>query len=265
MDIKTYVLKRKQYLKDKITRDGGTPSLAIIQVNDDFASNKYIAGKINDAKEVGINATLIKLPETTAMEVVLRKIKKLNKDPHINGIIVQLPLPKHIDENIIKEAISPAKDVDGFHPLSRFKACTPLGIVNYLKNEGIEISGKNVVIIGRSNIVGKPAALLFLAEDGNVTVLHSRTKAEDLKRYVANADIIVVAVGRKHFINDEHTLKKSAVLVDVGINRNDDGSLTGDIKPGRGVFLQTPVPGGVGLLTRLTLLENVMEAYLHGI
>ena len=265
MDIKTYVLKRKQNLKERILKDGGSPSLVIIQVNDDFASNKYVAGKINDAREVGISAKLIKMPETTRLDELLKKIKKLNKDPHVNGIIVQLPLPKHIDENIVKEAINPAKDVDGFHPLSRFKACTPLGIINYLKDEGVEIRGKNVVIIGRSNIVGKPAAMLFLEEDGNVTVLHSKTSREDLKNYVANADIMVVAVGRKHFINDEHTLKNSAVLVDVGINRDEDGKLTGDIKPGRDVYLQTPVPGGVGLLTRLTLLENVLEAYLHGI
>lgn len=264
MDIKTYVLKRKEVLKQEISKSGAKPNLIIIQVNDDFASNKYIAGKIKDAEEVGIVATLLKLPETTSEDYLLSLINKLNSDTIIHGIIVQLPLPRHISEDKVKLAISPSKDVDGFHPLSHFKACTPLGIVNYLKAEKIDIRSKNVVILGRSNIVGKPAALLFLKEDANVTILHSKTKPSDRDYFLQNADIIVVAVGIRHFLNDQN-LKTSAIVVDVGINRNDDGSLTGDTKPGLKVKMQTPVPGGVGLLTRLTLLENVWEAYNNGI
>lgn len=264
MDIKTYVLKRKEVLKQEISKSGANPNLIIIQVNDDFASNKYIAGKIKDAEEVGIVATLLKLPETTSEDYLLSLINKLNSDTIIHGIIVQLPLPRHISEDKVKLAISPSKDVDGFHPLSHFKACTPLGIVNYLKAEKIDIRSKNVVILGRSNIVGKPAALLFLKEDANVTILHSKTKPSDRDYFLRNADIIVVAVGIRHFLNDQN-LKPSAIVVDVGINRNDDGSLTGDTKPGLKVKMQTPVPGGVGLLTRLTLLENVWEAYNNGI
>lgn len=264
MDIKTYVLKQKDILKQEISKSGATPNLIIIQVNDDFASNKYIGGKIKDAEEVGIRTTLVKLDEKTSEEHVLSLIEKLNSDPVIHGIIVQLPLPRHISEDKVKMAISPAKDVDGFHPLSKFKACTPLGIVNYLKSEGYELKSKNVVILGRSNIVGKPAALLFLKEDANVTILHSKTLKEDREYYLHNADIIVVAVGIKHFLDYPH-LKKSALVVDVGINRNNDGTLSGDTLPGLDVKLQTPVPGGVGLLTRLTLLENVWEAYKNGI
>ena len=165
MDIKTYVLKRKQNLKERILKDGGTPSLIIIQVNDDFASNKYVAGKINDAREVGISAKLIKMPETTRLDELLKKIKKLNKDPHVNGIIVQLPLPKHIDENIVKEAINPAKDVDGFHPVNVGKMvigkadylpCTPAGIQQLLVRSGVKTDGAEVV--GHHALDGQLAA-----------------------------------------------------------------------------------------------------------
>lgn len=264
MDIKTYVLNQKDRLRQKITASKGAPELVIIQANDDFASDKYIAGKQKDAAEVGIISRLIKLPTTTSEVELLNVISTINDDPNVHGLIVQLPLPKHINEDRVKAHINPKKDVDGFHPLSKFKACTPLGIINYLKAENVEIRGKNAVIIGRSNIVGKPAAALFLAEDANVTILHSKTSKEDLDFYVRHADIIVVAVGRKHFLDNPY-LKSSAVIVDVGINRNEDGTLTGDVKPGLNVALQTPVPGGVGLLTRLTLLENVWEAYVNGI
>ncbi len=264
MDIKTYVLNQKESLRQKIKEASQKPNLTIIQVNDDFASDKYIAGKLKDAKEVGMDASLIKLDIATPESEVVSLIEQLNRDKRVHGIIVQLPLPKHISETRIKHSISPTKDVDGFHPLSKFKACTPLGIVNYLKAEKHEIRSKNVVILGRSNIVGKPAALLFLEEDANVTILHSKTLQADREYYLRNADIVVVAVGIKHFL-DYPLLKKSAIVVDVGINRSDDGTLTGDVKPGLDVLLQTPVPGGVGLLTRLTLLENVWEAFIHGI
>ena len=264
MEIKTYVLNRKEILKQQISEIGVTPKLVIIQVNDDFASSKYINGKLKDAAEVGINAEHIKLPFTTTEDELLSLVNILNNDKNIHGIIVQLPLPKHIDELKVKVAVSPLKDVDGFHPLSKFKACTPLGIMNYLKAENTNFVGKNAVVIGRSNIVGKPVAAMLLEESANVTILHSKTTKEDMENYLSNADIIVVAVGIRHFLH-EQKVKEDAVIVDVGINRSDDGTLAGDVYPGLKVKLQTPVPGGVGLLTRLTLLENVWEAFKNGI
>lgn len=262
--IKDFVAARKEILRTIITLKEIPPHLVIIQVNDDFASNKYIAGKINDAHEVQMKATLIKLAVTITEEDLIAVINENNVNKNVHGIIVQMPLPKHINEEKIKHAINPAKDVDGFHPLSKFNACTPFGIINYLKAEKVNIEGENVLIIGRSNIVGKPAAALFLQENANVTIVHSRTKEKDLNNFLQNAKIVVVAVGRPYFIHKQ-IIRKDAVLIDVGINRLDDGTLAGDIYPNLNVSLQTPVPGGVGLLTRLTLLENVMEAYENGI
>lgn len=261
LNIKEYVAKRKEILKEAIRKDGGKPSLYIMQVDDNFASNKYIRGKINDAEEVGIDTMHIKYTGNVEEEEILKSIQEFNDYPATDGIIVQLPLPAHISEEKVKRTITPAKDVDGFNPLSAFDACTPLGIINYLKAAGITIRGKNALVIGRSNIVGKPVAKLLLKEDANVIMVHSKTSKDDLAFYLKHADIVVVAVGIKHFIN-EQPLKKTAVIIDVGINLNDDGTITGDVAPGREVLLQTPVPGGVGLLTRLTLLENVYQAYL---
>ena len=169
-----------------------------------------------------------------------------------------MPLPRQIDEEEIKLAINPKKDVDGFHPLSKLSPCTPKGIMNYLHAENIKILGKNAVILGRSNIVGKPMAKLLLAESANVTVLHSKTTFEDMHRYIANADIIVVAIGKQHFLDNKFEYKPDAVIVDVGISRDETG-LHGDAIPNLPVRLQTPVPGGVGLLTRLALYENLLE------
>jgi methylenetetrahydrofolate dehydrogenase (NADP+)/methenyltetrahydrofolate cyclohydrolase len=191
-------------------------------------------------------------------KALLKVIAKLNKDKKVDGFIVQMPLPKQINEETVKLAIAPAKDVDGFHPLSALNPCTPQGIMNYLKHEGAEFLGKNAVVIGRSNIVGKPMAKLLLKESCNVTVLHSKTSKEDMARYLKNADIVVVAVGRKHLVGKQFEFKKDAILVDVGINR-DEGGLHGDIEPNMPVKLQTPVPGGVGLLTRLALMENLLK------
>ena len=178
----------------------------------------------------------------------------------VDGFIVQMPLPKGIDEEKIKLAVSPLKDVDGFHPLSKLNPCTPQGIMDYLHRENIEILGKNAVVIGRSNIVGKPMAHLLLKESANVTVLHSKTKFEDMFNYVKNADIIVVAVGRQHLLDNRFEFKPSAVVIDVGINRDETG-LHGDALPDLPVRLQTPVPGGVGLLTRLALMENLLKLH----
>lgn len=264
MEIIEYVKERKALLKSEIALRKANPVLVIVQVNDDYASDKYIKGKLNDALEVGIEARHIKLSVATSEEELLSLIDKLNVQKDVHGIIVQLPLPRHISEEKVKARISVKKDVDGFNPLSTFKACTPLGIINYLKAEKVVFSGKNALVIGRSNIVGRPMAELLLNEDATVTIVHSKTTKEDLELYLSRADIIVVAVGKAHFI-DEQVLKESAVVVDVGINRGSDGLLKGDARPALKVKLQTPVPGGVGLLTRLTLLENVWEAYKYGI
>lgn len=258
MTIKEYIKVRKGQLKAEIASLKVAPNFTIVQLNEDPASNAYVKGKLNDAAELGIDAKLIKLPIDTSEKELLKVIDELNNDARVDGFIVQMPLPKHINEETIKLAIFPSKDVDGFHPLSSLNPCTPQGIMNYLKNEHVEFLGKNAVVIGRSNIVGKPMAKLLLKESCNVTVLHSKTSLEDMKRYLFNADIIVVAVGRKHLIDEKFSFKSSAIIVDVGINRDEDG-LHGDVLPNRNVAFQTPVPGGVGLLTRLALMENVLK------
>lgn len=258
MTIKEYVQIRKNEIKDLVAALTEKPSIAIVQVNEDAGSSAYVRGKLKDAEELGIKAELIKLDLTTSQEDLLRVIDRLNNDKIHDGFIVQMPLPKGIDEDIVKLKISPAKDVDGFHPLSSLVACTPKGILNYLKRENISLLGKNAVIIGRSNIVGKPMARLLLKESMNVTVLHSKTSQEDMAFYIAHADLIVIAIGKTAFLDNRFTYKKDAVIVDVGINRTEQG-LIGDALKDLPVKLQTPVPGGVGLLTRLALYENLLE------
>ena len=260
MTIKEYIKSRKEEIKQEVAKMNKKPTLAIVQLNEDEASKAYVKGKLKDAAELGIDAKLIKLPVETSEKALLKVMAKLNKDKKLDGFIVQMPLPKQINEETIKLAVSPSKDVDGFHPLSELNPCTPQGIMNYLKHEGTEFLGKNAVVIGRSNIVGKPMAKMLLKESCNVTVLHSKTSREDMARYLKNADIVVVAVGRKHLITKEFEFKKTAILVDVGINRDEEG-LHGDIEPGLPVALQTPVPGGVGLLTRLALMENLLKIH----
>lgn len=260
MTIKEYIKSRKEEIKQEVAKMNKKPTLAIVQLNEDEASKAYVKGKLKDAAELGIDAKLIKLPVETSEKALLKVMAKLNKDKKLDGFIVQMPLPKQINEETIKLAVSPSKDVDGFHPLSELNPCTPQGIMNYLKSEGVTFLGKNAVVIGRSNIVGKPMAKLLLKENCNVTVLHSKTSKEDMARYLKYADIVVVAVGRKHLITKEFEFKKSAILVDVGINRDEEG-LHGDIEPNLPVALQTPVPGGVGLLTRLALMENLLKIH----
>ena len=257
MTIKEYVKCKKEEMKNLISNMPTPPKLVIVQINEDEASYAYIRGKLKDAAELGVNAELVKLPLETTQEQLLAKIDELNHDSSVDGFIVQMPLPKHINEEDVKLAISPSKDVDGFHPLSKLDPCTPRGIMNYLNAENIKIQGKNAVVIGRSNIVGKPMAKLLLAANANVTVLHSKTSFEDMRNYVANADIIVIAIGRAGFLDEKFTYKPDAVLVDVGINRLEDG-LHGDAAANLPVGLQTPVPGGVGLLTRLALYQNLL-------
>lgn len=260
MNIKEYIAQRKSEIKAYVEGLEIKPYLVVIQVNEDAGSNAYVKGKLKDCAELGIRADLIKLPIDTTEENLLKIIENCNKNPEITGFIVQMPLPKQINEETVKLAIDPAKDVDGFHPLSWLNPCTPQGIIDYLKNEHVEMLGKNALVIGRSNIVGKPMAKLLLKENCNVTVVHSKTSFEDMSRYILNADIIVIAIGRQGFLDNKYQYKDSAVIVDVGISRDETG-LHGDAVPDLPVRLQTPVPGGVGLLTRLSLIENLLKIY----
>lgn len=260
MTIKEYVKFRKEEIKNIIVGLDRKPSIAIVQLNEDAASNAYVKGKLKDAAELGVEAQLIKLPIETSQEELLKVIDNLNHDDKVDGFIVQMPLPKQINEEAVKLAVSPEKDVDGFHPLSELAPCTPKGIMNYLHFEQVPLKGKNAVVLGRSNIVGRPMAKLLLNESANVTVLHSKTTPEDMHMYIKNADIIVVAIGKMHFLDNRFEYKKDATIVDVGISRDENG-LHGDAIPDLPVKLQTPVPGGVGLLTRLALYENLLEIY----
>ncbi len=259
MEIKEYVKFRKEYLKQEINKCDKIPHLVIIQVNNDEASNAYVRGKIKDLTEIEARYTHDLLPIDTSEAALVDLIDKYNQDDDVDGILVQMPLPKHISEQLIKEVIIPSKDVDGFHPMSKLIPCTPKGIIDYLKHEQVDFRGKNAVVIGRSNIVGRPVAKLLLDLDANVTILHSKTSKLDLENYLKNADIVVCAVGKKWFISEQE-LKPTAIVVDVGINRVDK-KLYGDCAPGLNVTMQTPVPGGVGLLTRISMLENLLECY----
>ena len=260
MTIKEYIASRKQEIKNYVEGLDIKPHLVIVQVNEDVASNAYVKGKLKDCSELGINGELIKLPVETSEEELLKLISRLNNDESVDAFIVQMPLPKHINEDKIKEAVAPKKDVDGFHPLSELNPCTPQGIIDYLHAEDIKMQGLNALVIGRSNIVGKPMAKLLLKENCNVTVVHSKTTKEDMAFYIAHADIIVIAIGRQFFLDEKYTYKKDAIIVDVGISRDETG-LHGDAVPNLPVKLQTPVPGGVGLLTRLSLIENLLKIY----
>lgn len=261
MNIKEFVALRKSELAKEVASFSRPPRLVIVQVNDNPASDAYVRGKLKDAAEIGADAELIKLPPSTPEAEVLDLLDQLNKREDVDGFIVQLPLPDHISEQKVKFAVAPEKDVDGFHPLTTFVPCTPKGIVDYLTAEGFTFSGANAVVLGRSNIVGKPMAKLLLSKNCNVTVLHSKTTEEDKAFYIAHADLIVVAIGRLGFLDNRFQYKKTATIVDVGINRGEDGKLHGDAIPDLPVFNQTPVPGGVGLLTRLSLIANLVEAY----
>lgn len=256
--IKEYVSTQKQLLKEHCVNQ--FIGLVIIQVGDNPASNSYVKGKIKDCAEVGINCKHIKLDENITEKKLLKIIKKYNRNKFYNGIIVQLPLPKHISEENVKLAINPKKDVDGFHPLSHYKPCTPLGIMDYLLDQGVNFCGLHAIVIGRSNIVGKPMAKMLLEKNCTVTVLHSKSTIEDLRAEVAKADIIIVATGKMHLLTNKFKFKENAIVIDVGINRGTDGKLHGDCDPDLSVGFQSPVPGGVGLLTRLALLSNTIKA-----
>ena len=248
---------------------GVTPGLAVIIVGENPASQVYVRNKHKACGEVGMYSEVIEMPGDTTQETLLAKIAALNDDDKIDGILVQLPLPKHIDEEKVINAIRPDKDVDAFHPVNTgkimignpdFLPCTPAGVMVMLKKTGIDITGKNCVVVGRSNIVGKPMAMLLLGANGTVTVCHSKTK--DLASVTREADILVVAIGRADFITGD-MVKEGAVVIDVGMNRREDGKLTGDVDfasaSERASYI-TPVPGGGGPMTITMLLQNTLTA-----
>lgn len=253
----------------KVKQLDTAPNLVVIQVGNDPASSVYVRNKERTAERVGINSETVKLSKHITQDELLEIIDKYNNDSLVNGILVQLPLPKHIDEQVILEAISPMKDVDGFHPLNVGKLnigqkqmipSTPAGIMELLKANHIELEGKHVVIVGRSNIVGKPLAHLLLEANATVTIAHSRTKY--LKHLTRQADILVVAVGQPELITEDY-VKTSAVVIDVGINRTESG-LKGDVDFNNvksKVAAITPVPGGVGPMTIAMLMNQTYQAY----
>ena len=275
IDGKAISAQIKEEVKEKVAalkEQGREVTLAVIQVGADPASSVYVRNKKKACEYVGVRSLAYELPEETTEEKLLELIREMNDRTDVNGILVQLPLPKHIDEEKVLDAISPLKDVDGFHPQNvgalcigkpGFVSCTPAGVIQLLKRSGIEIAGKECVVVGRSNIVGKPMALLLLRENGTVTVAHSRTK--DLKEVTKRADILVVAVGRPKMITADY-VKEGAVVIDVGINRDEEGKLCGDVDFDQvkdKVGMITPVPGGVGPMTITMLMEQTYQAALR--
>lgn len=260
-ELKELVAKKKE--------EGMEATLAVIQVGNDPASSVYVGNKKKACEYIGIRSLAYELPEETTQDELVELIDKLNKDDSVHGILVQLPLPKHMCEDDIIKTIAPEKDVDGFHPQSvgalsigqkGFVSCTPAGVIQLLKRSGIEIEGKECVVLGRSNIVGKPMALLLLRENGTVTICHSKTK--DLKEVTKRADILIVAVGRPKMVTADY-VKEGAVVIDVGIHRMENQKLCGDVdfdsvEPVASYI--TPVPGGVGPMTIAMLMNNCVEA-----
>lgn len=262
----------KEELKEQVAQlkeAGIEGTLAVIQVGSDPASAVYVRNKKKACEYIGIHSKSFELPETTAQKELLGLIADLNDDDSVNGILVQLPVPTHIDEKTIINAISPDKDVDGFHPKNvgsltigqpGFISCTPAGIIELLKRSHVDMDGKNCVIVGRSNIVGKPMALLALRENATVTVAHSHTK--NLREICSQADILIVAIGKKEFITGDY-IKQGAVVIDVGIHRDENNRLSGDVKyeeASQKASMITPVPGGVGPMTIAMLMRNCVEA-----
>ena len=272
LDGKAVSLKVKESVKvraDELKKFGVEPTLAVVLVGEDKASQTYVRAKEKACNEYGIKSVAHRLSENTTQAELLALINVLNLDDSIHGILVQLPLPKHIDTNVVLAAIDPRKDVDGFHAvnvgklvsgLDGFVPCTPLGVMEILKEYGIDVAGLNAVVIGRSNIVGKPMANLLLNASATVTVTHSKTK--NLKEICKNADLIVAAIGKPFFLKAD-MVKDGAVVVDVGINRLDDGRLVGDVdfdEVAPKCSYITPVPGGVGPMTIAMLLNNTILA-----
>lgn len=263
--VKAEVAKETEELKKK----GVTPGLAVIIVGEDPASKVYVANKEKACEQMGFASFKYALPETTTEEELIALVEELNKREDVNGILCQLPLPKHLNEELVLNTIIPEKDVDAFHPQNvgkimigefDFLPCTPAGVMEMLKYENIDINGKECVVIGRSNIVGKPMSMLLLHKNGTVTICHSRTK--NLAEVCRRADILVAAVGRANFVTAD-MVKEGAVVIDVGINRLDNGKLCGDVNfaevEPKASYI-TPVPGGVGPMTIATLMKNTLTA-----
>lgn len=254
---------------DKLKKDGTMITLAVVQVGSDKASSVYVSNKKKACEYIGLGSMSYELDENTTEIELLELVENLNNREDINGILVQLPLPKHINEDRIINAIAPCKDVDGFHPMNvgalclggkGFVSCTPAGIIQLLKRSNIEIEGKECVVVGRSNIVGKPMSMLLLKENGTVTICHSKTK--DLKEVTKRADILIVAIGKPKFITKEY-VKDGAVVIDVGIHRDANNKLCGDVDFDdvvETVSAITPVPGGVGPMTIAMLMTNCVES-----
>lgn len=262
----------KEELKEQVAllnQEGKTITLAVIQVGNDPASSVYVGNKKKACEYIGIRSLAYELPETTTQEELIHLVCELNQREDVNGILVQLPLPSHMDEDAVIQTISPSKDVDGFHPVNvgklsigekSFVSCTPAGIIELLKRSDILVEGRECVIVGRSNIVGKPMAQLLLRENGTVTICHSKTK--NLKEITSRADILVVAIGKPKFITADF-VKEGAVVIDVGIHRGQDGKLCGDVDYEEVVMKAgaiTPVPGGVGPMTIAMLMKNCVES-----
>lgn len=271
LDGKKLSLILQKDLKYKVSKLTSSPNLTVVIVGEDKASKIYVKNKEKIAKDIGINTDTIHLTSETTTEELLSIIERLNKDKSVNGILVQLPLPKHIDENLVLEKINPQKDVDGFHPQNLGKLiinnssmipCTPLGIIKLLDFYNIDLAGKNVVVLGRSNIVGKPMLHLLLEKNATVTIAHSYTK--NLKDITKNADVLIVAIGKPNFINKDY-IKDNVIIVDVGINRIFN-KIIGDVDFNSvkdKVSFITPVPGGVGPLTITMLMNQTYIAYLN--
>lgn len=272
IDGKAISAQIKEELKEQVEAmkaDGQSVCLAVIQVGDDPASSIYVRNKKKACAYIGIESLSYELKETTTQEELLELVEKLNQDENVHGILVQLPLPSHIDEDAIVKAIIPEKDVDGFHPESvgkmvigedGFESCTPAGVIQLLKRSGIEITGKECVVVGRSNNVGKPMGLLLLRENGTVTIAHSKTK--NLKEVTKRADILIVAMGKPKYITSEY-IKDGAVVIDVGMHRDSENKLCGDVDfedVKDKVSAITPVPGGVGPMTIAMLMCNCVKA-----
>lgn len=272
IDGKQISLDIKNELKEKVAKykeQGIEITLAVVKVGNDPASAVYVRNKEKACEYVGINSKTLALPEETTEEELLNVVKELNEDKNVNGILVQLPLPKHIDESKVLLTIDSTKDVDGFHPVNvgkmvigedTFLSCTPAGIIEMIKRTDIDIEGKECVVIGRSNIVGKPMAMLMLKENATVTIAHSRTK--DLKEVTKRADIIVAAIGKAKFVTADY-VKEGAVVIDVGMDRDENGKLCGDVdfeSVSKVASAITPVPGGVGPMTVTMLLVNCLRS-----
>ena len=269
---KVLAQKLQQEMTQEVTalkEKGLQPGLAVILVGEDPASQVYVRNKERAANNIGMYSVVYRLPETTSEADLIAKIEELNQDDKIHGILVQLPLPKHINEDLVLDTIAPEKDVDGFHPMNlgnlfagkpTMIPCTPAGIMELIKLSGLDLAGKNAVIIGRSNIVGKPMAHLLLQANATVTICHSKTK--DLPKVAKQADVLVVAIGRANFVTADF-VKEGAVVIDVGINRDENNKLTGDVKFDEVAPLTsyiTPVPGGVGPMTITMLMRQTIDA-----